>query len=146
MKQIASENIKLIKSFYAALADNDLVKARTMLDPDIEWNEVAAPNLWFNGKRYGSIDVFKHVIDPAYDKCDSIELKMKKFYAVGQTVVAIGHYSGRGKITQLKLNAPTAHVWTLSDGKPVRFEGFHDALEWQVVLGLTSIQTERVAA
>jgi uncharacterized protein len=146
MKEIGAENIQLIKGFYSAMAENDWTTARAVLDADIEWNEAGAPGLWFNGKRYGADVVFKEVIDPAYGKLERFELKMKKFYAVGQTVVAIGHFSGRGKITQLKLHAPTAQVWTLSNGKAVRFQGFHDTLEWQVVLGQTSVQAQKLAA
>jgi uncharacterized protein len=146
MKTAGVENIKMIKHFYSALAENDWSAARMVLDADIEWNEVAAPDLWFNGKRYGSDVVFKQVIDQAYAKFDRFELKMKKFYPVGQTVVAIGHFCGRGKTTQLKLHAATGHIWTISDGKAVRFQGFHDTLEWQVALGLTSVQTQRMAA
>lgn len=144
MKKQGSENIRLIKQFYASLAGNDWSEARAVLDPDIEWNETAAPDLWFNGKRFGSDDVFKHVIDPAYGKFERFGLKMKKFYAVGQMVVAIGYFKGLGKTTQLKLHAPTAHIWTMGDGKAVRFHGFHDTLEWQVALGLTTVQ--RMAA
>lgn len=146
MKEVGAENVKVIKGFYKALADNDWSLARTVLDPDIEWNEVAAPGLWFNGKRYGSDAVFKKVIDPTYGKLEGFEVKMKKFFAVGQNVIAIGHFCGRGKTTQLKLNAPTAHIWTLAEGKAVRFQGFHDALEWQVVLGTTTVQAQGMAA
>jgi hypothetical protein len=49
-------------------------------------------------------------------------------------------------VTDLKLDAPTAHIWTLVNGKAVRFEAIHDVLEWQVALGLTSVQSERLAA
>ena len=146
MKQESVDNVKLIKKFYKAMAENDWSAARTVLDPDIEWNETAAPGLWFNGKHYGSDDVFRKVIDPAYGKFEGFGLKMKRFYAMGQTVVAIGHFTGRGKLTQLKMNAPTAHVWTIVDGKAVRFHGFHDTLEWQVALGLTTVQTHQMAA
>ena len=146
MKQESVENIELIKRFYKAMAENDWSAARTVLDPDIEWDERAAPGLWFNGKHYGSDDVFRKVIDPAYDKFERFGLKMKKFYALGRIVVAFGYFSGRGKLTQLKMHAPTVHVWTLYDGKAVRFQGFHDTLEWLVALGLTSVQTQRMAA
>jgi hypothetical protein len=90
--------------------------------------------------------VFKDVIDPAYGKFDRFGLKMKKFFAVGEYVFALGHFSGRSRATHLKLYAPTAHIWTIANGRAVRFQGFHDTLEWQVALGLTAVQNQQMAA
>jgi hypothetical protein len=146
MKKQGAENIKLIKGFYKAMAQNDWAAAREVFYPDIEWTEFAAPGLWFHGKRYGTESVFKDVIDPAYGKFDRFELKMKKFFAVGDMVVALGHFAGRSKATDFKLYAPTAHIWTVAIGRAIRFQGFHDTLEWQVALGLTAIQNDCLAA
>jgi hypothetical protein len=146
MKKEGAENIKLIKNFYKAIAQKDWSAARAVLHPDIEWTEVAAPGLWFNAKRYGSEAVFRDVINPAYGKFDRFGLKMKKFFAVGENVIALGHFSGRSKATHLKLYAPTAHIWTVANGRAVRFEGFHDTLEWEVALGLTTVKSQQMAA
>jgi uncharacterized protein len=146
MKKEDAENIKLIKGFYKAMAQNDWAAAREVFYPDIEWTEFGAPGLWFHGRRYGSEAVFKDVIDPAYGKFDRFGLKMKKFFAVGDKVIALGHFRGRSNTTELNLYAPTAHIWTIANGRAVRFQGFHDTLEWQVALGLTTIQNQCLAA
>ena len=70
---------------------------------------------------------------------------MKKFFAVGEHVVAIGTLCGWGKSTQHELKADTAHVWTLREGKAVRFEAFHDPMNWREVMGLVP-DTQRMAA
>jgi hypothetical protein len=44
------------------------------------------------------------------------------------------------------LYAPTAHIWTVANGRAIRFQGFHDTLEWQLALGLTAIQNDCLAA
>jgi len=146
MKRKGAENIKLIKGFYQALSKNDWSAARNVLDPQIEWVEAAAEGLWFAGRHIGADAVFKDIVDSAQDKISQFQVKMKKFFVVGDTVVALGHFRGCGRATDIKLNAPTAHVWTLANGRAVRFQGFHDNLEWQVALGLTTVQSQRLAA
>jgi len=146
MKREASDNIKLIKGFYEALSSNDWSAARKVLAPNIEWIEPPVPGLWFGGRHLGADAVFKEVIEPTQGKFDKFQVKMKKFFAIGEHVIAVGSCRGRGKTTRIKLEAATAHVWTLCDGRAVRFEGIHDILEWQVALGLTLVQSNRMAA
>ena len=145
MKRQDKENIGIVRDFYRALANGDQGHAHTLLDPNIQWVE-SAEGLFFSGRHYGRQLVFDEVIEPTHDKIREFQLKPKKFFAVGDMVVVLAHETGRGRVTDLKLDAPTAHIWTLVNGKAVRFEAIHDVLEWQVALGLTSVQSERLAA
>ena len=43
----------------------------------------------------------------------------------GDTVVALGDYGGTYKATGKSFSAPFAHVWTLHDGKILRFSAIH---------------------
>ncbi len=146
MKHKGGENISIIKNFYRALANGDQSYAHSLLDPNIEWVEPVVEGLYFGGEHRGRQVVFDEVIEPTHDKIREFEWKPKKFFAVGDMVIVLARETGRGRITDLKLDAPTAHIWRLANGKAVRFEAFHDVLEWQVVLGLTSVQSERLAA
>lgn len=146
MKDKAHENIKLVKSFYAAASSGELGSARSLLDPDVEWIEPGLPGLWFSGTHRGAEAVFKEVIGPTNEKIEKFRVKMRKFFAVGDHVVAIGSFRGRSKATGKELDATTAHVWTLRNGKAVRFEGFHDATEWREALGLNQPEPQRMAA
>ena len=89
---------------------------------------------------------FKDVIGPTNEKIEKFRVKMRKFFAVGDHVVAIGSSRGRGKATGKDLDVATAHVWTLRNGKAVRFEGFHDSTEWREALGLAQPEPQRMAA
>jgi len=44
-----------------------------------------------------------------------------EFVAEGDTVVALGEYSGTYKATGKSFRAPFAHVWKFRDGKAVSF-------------------------
>ncbi len=146
MKDQSYENIKLLKSFYEAASRGEVGPARDALDPNVEWIEPNLPGLWFSGTHRGIEAVFKEVIGPTTEKLERFRVKMKKFYAVGDHVVAVGSFRGRGKATGKDLNAPTAHVWTLRNGKAVRFEAFHDPARWREALGLAQPEPQRMAA
>lgn len=135
MKPKGNENIGIIKSFYRAISNGNPIHARSVLDPQIEWVEPSPEKLPFGGWHRGADAVFKEVIDIIHDNIREFQVKTKQFFAVGEKVVVLGHCTGRGRVTDIKLDAPTVHIWTLADGRAVRFEALHDVLEWQVALG-----------
>lgn len=145
MRKLERENVKVVKEFYRAMAGDDWSAARSVLDPNVQWIEPNIAGVWFSGTHYGSTAVFKEIVETVRDKFDDFQMKMKKFFAVGDYVIVLGRIHGRSKTTELKLDTPAAYVWRISEGKAVRVEAFHDILEWQVVLGLTSMQTKLAA-
>ncbi len=140
MKDRGAENIRIVKGFYRSFLDE------SVLAPEIDWTEPAPEVLPFGGRHHGAAAVIKDVIEVIHDNIIDFEVKPKKFFAVEDMVIVLGHSTGRGRLTDIKLDAPTAHIWTLADGRAVRFQAYHDVLEWQVVLGLTSVQSQRLAA
>ncbi len=146
MNDQARENIKVVKNLYKFLSLHELNALRDNLDSEVEWIEPAIQGLWFGGTRRGMEAVLKEVLEPAFDKIERFHAKMKKFYAVGDHVIAIGSMRGRGKLTQEPLAADTVHVWTFRNGKVIRFEGFHDPEEWRKTLGLSGAEPQALAA
>ncbi len=146
MKDRDRENIKLLKSFYSAAEHGDGAAARQVLDANVEWIEPNVPGLWFSGTHRGAEAVWKEVIEPTSGKIEDFRVKMKHFYSVGDHVVAIGYFHGRSKATGKDLDAGTAHICTLRNGRIVRFEGMHDTASWLETLGLSQPETQRMAA
>jgi len=140
------ENVKHLKSFYAAVAQGDFTAARQYLDPTLEWVGPDAPGLWFSGNHRGPDAVFKEVIEPAYGKIVEFRMRMKKFHEVGEHVIAVGRVSGRAKMTGRELDAAIAHVWTLRNGKAVRCLSYHEPAKWLEALAETNLQAQRLAA
>jgi len=146
MKVYSQGNIKLIKGLYEAASEGDFGPFRKALDPDVEWIEPNVPGLWFSGTHQGAVAVWKEVIGPAAEKLEAFRVKIKRIYAVGENVIAIGYFHGHAKTTGKELYAATAHVCTVHRGKIVRFEGFHDTANWLETLGLTHPELQRMAA
>jgi ketosteroid isomerase-like protein len=125
-----SESIERVKAFYDAADRGDLSAATQVLDPDVEWREPNVPALWFRGIHYGAEAVRREVLEPVVAKLADFSMTMKKYFEVGSHVIVIGRYQGRVKTTGKKLDAPAAHIWTLWNGKVVRFEAYHDGAKW----------------
>jgi ketosteroid isomerase-like protein len=90
--------------------------------------------------------VWKEVISPTAERLEEFRVKPKRFYAVGDHVMVIGYFHGRGKATGRELEAATIHVCTLRNGKIVRFEAFHDPAQWLETLGVAQSEPQRMAA
>ena len=146
MKDQGQENIKLLKRFYEAASRGDFGAARETLDANVEWIEPNVPGLWFSGTHRGADAVWKEVLRPTADKIEKLRVDMRKFYAVGDHVIAIGYFRGRGKITGKPLDSSTAHVCTMRNGKIVRLEGFHDSDGWLEMQGVAHVEPQRLAA
>ena len=146
MTNATQENIKLLRSFYEAASRGDFGPVRGALDPNVEWIEPNLPALWFSGTHRGAEAVWREVIGPAVEKFDNFRVKMNKFYGVGDHIIAIGYFHGRGKATGKELDAATAHICTWRNGKIVRFEAFHDPASWLETLGLAQGEPQRMAA
>ena len=146
MKSKARENLKVVKTLYKCAATHELNAFGEKLDRNVEWIEPTVEGLWFSGMHRGAEAVLKEVMEPAEEKVERFHPRMKKFFAVGDNVIAIGSIRGRGTMTQEPLAAETAHVWTLRDGKVIRFEAFHDPAQWQKVVGLAGPEPQAMAA
>ncbi len=140
---MSRENVKIIKSFYKAVMHGDNDTARRILDSNVEWIEPNVPGLWFSGTHRGPDEVFRKVMGPTSEKFSKFGVDIKKYFDVGDHVVAFGRFYGRGKMTGKDLKAATVHIWTFRDGRAVRFEAYHDTANWLEALGGT---TERMAA
>ena len=140
------ENVKHLKSFYDAVARGDFTAARQYLDPNLEWMGPDVPGLWFSGTHRGPDALFKEVIEPAYGKISEFRVRMKKYYEVGDHVIALGRISGRNKMTGRELDAAVADIWTLRNGKAVRCQSCHEPAKWLEALVETPPQERRLAA
>ncbi len=125
-----SDKVKHLKSFYEAVARGNFNEARQHVDPSLEWVGPEAQNLWFGGTHRGVDAIFREVFEPSYGKIADFRLKWKRFYEIGDTVIAVGRITGRAKMTSRELDSPVAHIWTLHNGKAVRCQAYEDASKW----------------
>ena len=125
-------NVSTVRDFYGAVVRGDF--ASVTLDPQIEWIESDVPDLWFSGTHHGIDAVLKEVIEPTHENFDAFHVQCDQFIDAGDHVIVTGHFAGRGKETNIALNAAFAHVWTLRGNKAVRFQSYTDTASWLYAL------------
>jgi len=103
------------------------------MHPEIEWHQ--AQGLPHGGLYRGLDEVKRNIFDPLdADWWDGFSATPDEFLDAGDHVVVLGRYTGRAKRTGKPLDVPFVHVWTLSDGRAIRFRQFLDTAGWVTAL------------
>jgi ketosteroid isomerase-like protein len=120
-----STNTDLVRSVYEAFATGDVPSVLAALDPQIEWIE--AEGFPTAGTYRGPEAVVSGVLGPLTTEWQGFSVVPNEFIDGGDTIVALGRYAGSFKGTGKAMSCDFAHVWTLRDGKAVRFRQYVDS-------------------
>lgn len=122
-------NGALIRSLYEAFARGDVPTVLGTMDPGIVWNE--AENFPYADRNpyVGPDAVLQGVFMRLATEWDGFCVNVEDVHDAGDTVVATGRYGGAFKKTGTRIHLQFAHVWTLRDGKIVRFQQYTDTLQ-----------------
>lgn len=120
-------NIDVVNGMYSAMAQEDIQSILDALDPQVEWTEAAG--FPYGGTYVGPQAVFDNVFMKLGAEWDSFQVKVDKAVDGGNDIVVLGSYSGTYKATGKSMNASVAHVWTLRDGKVVKFVQYVDSVK-----------------
>jgi uncharacterized protein len=126
-------NLELVRRSYEAFARDDLDAVLADMDEQIEWHQ--AQGLPHGGFYRGIGEVRRNIFDPLdAEWWDEFTADPDEFLDAGDEVVVLGRYRGVAKETGKTLDVPFVHVWTLRDGKAVRFRQFLDTAGWVAAL------------
>jgi uncharacterized protein len=122
-------NVDLVRRSYEAFARNDMDGVLGDMHQDIAWEQ--AQGLPHGGVYHGLDEVRRNIFDPLdRDWWQEFAADPVDFLDTGETVTVIGRYRGIAKGSGKRLDVPFVHVWTLRDGKAVRFRQFLDTAGW----------------
>lgn len=119
-------NLQRIKSVYEAFAKGDVPGVLGVLSSDIDWTE--AEGFPYGGTYHGPKAVLEGVFMRLGMEWQGFAAVPHEFVDGGDTIVALGRYSGTYKATNKSFQADFAHVWKLRDGKATRFVQYVDTL------------------
>ena len=118
---------EVIESHYAAGEQGDLAGMMADFASNIVWTEAAGFPV---GGTYVGVDSIRENVFAALAKdWDGWAVAIDHLVVDGDTVVALGTYSGVNKSTGKPMTTRVAHVWRVRDGKAVRFEQITDTAE-----------------
>lgn len=125
--------LEIARASYVAFANHDSAAVLADLDPDIEW--VQAQGLPHGGTYRGVEEVQRNIFDPLErDWWDGFTAEPNEFIEAGDQVVVLGRYRATAKRSRRRLDVPYVHVWTVRDGRLVRFRQFLDTAGWNAAL------------
>ena len=119
-----NSSLDTVRGIYGAFAAGDIPGVLGALSPDIRWTEAAGGP--YGGVSIGPQAVLADVFMKLGGEWDGFSAVPDEFVADGDTVVALGEYSGTYKATGKSFRAPFAHVWKFADGKAVSFHQHTD--------------------
>jgi ketosteroid isomerase-like protein len=122
-------NIETLKRGYDALNRGDLSVVLELLDPDIAWHEPApSPEAGAHRGR----DSFERFLRGWLESFDGFRVEPERVVERGDELVAVVRQTGTGRSSGLQVETRLAHVWTVANGKAVRWEA---VVEPEAVLG-----------
>jgi hypothetical protein len=119
-------NLNIIQGAYAAFAKGDVPGVLGIMDANIAWTE--AEGFPYGGTYNGPNAVLEGVFMRLGAEWDGFAAVPAEFIDGGDTIVALGKYSGKYKATGKSFQADFAHVWKMQDGKAIRFVQYTDTL------------------
>ena len=120
----ASRNRDVVARMYADLSRGDGEAVLAALSEKIEW--VVAEGLPYGGTYRGRDAVLADVFGRLDTEWEDLAVVPTELVAVGDVVISLGHYQGRGRRTGKAMTARFAHVWRFEQGVPVTFETIAD--------------------
>lgn len=127
--------MQVVQGIYDAFSAGDVPAVLGRMHEQIEWNE--ANNFpYADGNPYiGPEAVLTGVFARFIDEWDGFGVEMDELLDAGETIVALGHYTGTYKATGKPQRTQIVHVWRVSDGKATRFQQYADTLHVARVIG-----------
>jgi ketosteroid isomerase-like protein len=125
---MSQANVDVIRSIYAAWTEGS--SARGFLHPEIEY--VNPPDAVETGTLYGP-EAFG-LIGDAYD---DVRVRPDRFVEVGDDVVlVVATLTGVSRGARIPVERQQGYVWTVKDGKAIKFSWFNDPRQAFAAAGL----------
>jgi ketosteroid isomerase-like protein len=130
---MSEENVEVVRRVYEALLRDDLDGALEMMDPEVEY--VNPEYAVEPGIRYGH-DGIRANVENMRTAFEFWRFEPEQFVDAGERVIVVGTFHGRGRDSGVEFERRMSRLWTLRDGKVVRYQWFDNADEALEAAGL----------
>lgn len=127
---MSQENVQIIRGMYDAFGRGDVPSVIGRLDQTVEWHE--AENFIYADRNpyVGPQAVLEGVFMRLGADWEGFAVAPEEWIDAGDRLVVLGIYSGTHKTTGRKVRAQFAHVWSLREGRVVRFQQYTDTKQF----------------
>ena len=127
------DNVALVRRIYEAWWAHGTPAASGLLDPAIEF--VNPPEAIEPGTHVG-IDPFQRAVERIDELMEGYRVEVEEMTAAGDEVVVIGTIHARGRASGAEIRRRHGYVWTIRDGRAVRFRWFSEPAAALTAAGL----------
>jgi ketosteroid isomerase-like protein len=126
---MSQENITIVNRIYEVFGQRDFAAVLDMFDPTIEWIAAVNSPLADRSPYRGLDEVREGPLMRIAAGFDSLTVSVDEIFSAGDKVVALGFYDGVYKANGKRFRAQVAHIWTLANGKAVKFQQYVDTYQ-----------------
>ncbi|MBB5953987.1 hypothetical protein FHS29_000557 [Saccharothrix tamanrassetensis] len=116
--------LEVVRAHYAASDRGDLEGMLAPLAPDASWTEVAGST--YGGTYIGVEAIRANVFHRIGAEWASFTVTVADLFDAGDTVIALGNYTGVHRATGKGMTARFTHIWRVADGRVTSFEQVAD--------------------
>lgn len=132
---MSAENIDVVRRIYDADARGDRAAALELLDPKIEV-EYGGQLIDKDAAYHGHIGLLR-LRDSIYENFEDFRIEVEEYIDHGEHVVVALHQRAVGKTSGVPVDIHIGQVWTIRDGKAVRWRIYKSKCEALAAVGLT---------
>ena len=114
-----ANHLDSIKNVYAAFARGDIPSVLSVLATNASWTE--AEGFPYGGTYIGADAVLQNVFMKIGTEWEGFSATTHELIASGDTIIALGKYSGTYRATGKSFEAPMVHVWKFDGEKVTSF-------------------------
>jgi uncharacterized protein len=130
---MSQENVEIVRRIYASWGPGSSPAESNLLHPDIVW--VNPSYALEPGIRTG-IEAFTSITEGLDDTIGNFRMDVERFIDAGDRVAVIATMRGPGSGSGIAVERRHGAIWTIRDGKAVRFEWFYEPDEALAAVGL----------
>jgi ketosteroid isomerase-like protein len=128
-------DVETLRAGYEAINRGDYEAAFQMMDPVIEWQpDDRTP---FAGTYHGR-EGGRELLATFLEALDHFRWEPEDFFSTDDQVVVFVRQIARGKGSGAEVASRVAHLWTMREGRPVRWQGFAERKKALEAAGLKS--------
>ncbi|MBC7898891.1 MAG: nuclear transport factor 2 family protein [Saprospiraceae bacterium] len=126
---MSNQNIELIEKTYESFGNRDYEAVIARFADDFEW--IAADNspLADQSPYHGIYAVRTGVFERIAAGFEKLRVEADEMFEAEGRVVVLGYYHGQFRGKEHEFRTQVAHIWTLRDGKAVKFQQYLDTLK-----------------
>ena len=118
-------NIETVRALYAAFGRGEIGGVLDRLDEMVVWITPGSGAIPTSGRRTGR-DAVRSFFELLSQQLTFTVFEPREYIAQGNRVIALVHYEGRDNTTGRRFSAESAMLWTIGNGKAVRFQEYTD--------------------